>query len=77
MSGIETLVVGYRPGDRRIHEIEDKFGLHFVAVRNCIGGCGYPVYFNSSGIDAARARDCQVICDQCMNENRADVIRAL
>ena len=74
---IETLLIGYRPGDRRIHEIVDKYGIRFLAVRKCIGGCGYPVHFNASGLATARDRDADVICENCMNENRAEIERSM
>lgn len=65
MAGIERVVVGYRKGSRRVRELEDRFGLHAVAVRNCMAGCGYPVYFYSGGIDAVRERDAEVVCEEC------------
>lgn len=74
---IERLVVGYRPGDRRIQQLKDQHGLQTTPVRNCFGGCGYPVHFYSGGIDAARDKDAEVICTVCMDENRAEIMAAL
>lgn len=65
MSGLGRIVVGYRKGDRRVHQLEDTFGLHAVAVRTCMAGCGYPVLFYSGGVDAVRERDAEVICEEC------------
>lgn len=72
--GIGRLVVGYRKGDRRVHQLRDDFGIHAVAVRKCIAGCGYPVYFFSGGIDAVREKDAEVICDECRQEHYGDLM---
>lgn len=74
---LETLVVGYRPGNRRILEITEKYGVQFLAVRQCIAGCGYPVHFNASGLAAARDKDAQVVCDVCMDRYRGEIEAAL
>jgi hypothetical protein len=68
MSGLERIVVGHRKGSRKVQMLEDQFGLHAVAVRNCMAGCGYPVYFYSGGIDAVRERDAEVVCEECRQQ---------
>lgn len=73
MSGLGRVVVGYRANDRRRLELIDRFGVAVVPVRNCVAGCGYPVYFTPSGIDAARTRDAEVICDQCYQAHKAEI----
>lgn len=75
MAGLERIVVGYRKGDRRMKLLEDTYGIHAVAVRNCMAGCGYPVYFYSGGIDAVRERDAEVVCDVCKELYYPDLIR--
>lgn len=77
MSGLERIVVGYRKGDRRVHQLEDTFGLHAVETRKCMAGCGYPVVFYSGGIDAVRERDAEVICDVCKELYYGDLMREL
>lgn len=77
MSGLERIVVGYRPGSRRIQWLKDTYGLNAVAVRKCMAGCGYPVYFYSGGIDAVRERDAEVVCEECKQEHYADLMREL
>lgn len=74
---IERLVVGHRHGSRKIQKLADDFGIHCVAVRKCIAGCGYPVYFASGGIDAARDKDAEVICEECKAEFYADIVAEL
>lgn len=63
--GIGRIVVGYRKGSRKVHELEDQFGIRAVQVRQCMAGCGYPVFFCSGGIDAVRDRDAEVVCEEC------------
>ena len=63
--GIGRIVVGYRPGSRRIQWLRDSYGIHSVAVRKCYAGCGYPVHFFSGGVDAVRERDAEVVCEEC------------
>lgn len=75
MAGLERIVVGYRKGSRRVAWLEDTFGLHAVAVRKCMAGCGYPVYFYSGGVDAVRERDAEVVCEECRDLYYADLIR--
>ena len=65
MSGIGRIVVGYRPGDRRVLKLKDQYGIHAIVVRKCYAGCGYPVSFFSGGVDAVRERDAEVVCDEC------------
>lgn len=77
MSGLGRVVVGYRPGDRRVHKLHDEHGLEVRQVRKCVAGCGYPVFFYSGGYDAAWERDAEVMCDNCYQENRMDVQAAL
>lgn len=74
---IERYIVGYRPGSRRIHELEDRYGIHTVAVRACIAGCGYPVHFTTSGVQAIRERDPEVICEECRDRYYPDLQREL
>ena len=63
--GLGRVVVGYREGDRRRHQLQAQFGITSVMVRKCVAGCGYPVYFYSGGIQAVRDRDAEVVCDEC------------
>lgn len=65
MAGIERIVVGYRPGDRKVQYLKDTFGLEAIEVRKCFAGCGYPVSFFSGGLDAVRDRDAEVVCTVC------------
>lgn len=73
MSGLGRLVVGYRKHDRRRLRLIDEHGVQSVAVRKCVAGCGYPVYFVQSGLDAARTRDAEVICDECYQQHKDQV----
>ena len=75
MSGLERIVVGHRKGSRKVQYLQDTFGLHAVAVRNCMAGCGYPVYFYSGGIDAVRERDAEVVCEECRELYYPDLMR--
>lgn len=77
MSGIDRIVVGYRPGSRRIQWLRDTYGIHAVAVRKCMAGCGYPVHFFSGGIDAVSDRDAEVICEECKELYYADLLREM
>jgi hypothetical protein len=65
VAGIERIVVGYRPGDRKVAYLKEHYGLETIAVRPCIAGCGYPVSFYSGGLDAVRERDAEVVCTVC------------
>lgn len=65
MPGIGRVVVGYRENDRRRLLLRDRYGIESVAIRKCMAGCGYPVYFFSGGVDAVRERDAEVVCDEC------------
>lgn len=65
MAGYGRVVVGYREHDRRRLLLLDKYGIQSVAIRKCMAGCGYPVYFFSGGVDAVRERDAEVVCDEC------------
>ena len=76
MSRLGRVVVGYRPGDRRIRRAEDQ-GEAVRTTTRCAAGCGYPVLFTVSGYDAARYRDAEVICDNCYQENKAEIQEAL
>lgn len=67
-SGIGRIVVGYRPGSRRIQLLRDRYGLEAVAVRKCYAGCGYPVHFYSGGVQAVTERDAEVVCQECRDE---------
>lgn len=75
--GVGRLVVGYRPGSRRILENMERFGLEAHAVRKCFAGCGYPVLFYSGGIDAVNDRDAEVVCDVCKAEFYGDLMAEL
>jgi hypothetical protein len=77
MPGIERIVVGWREGSRKVNELRDTFGIHAVAVRKCMAGCGYPVYFASGGIDAVRDRDAEVICQECRDLYYPELIKEL
>lgn len=77
MSGLGSVVVGYRPGDRRILALADRYGIHTVAVRKCVAGCGYPVRFYSGGVDAARDRDAEVVCDECRQRYYPEIMADL
>lgn len=65
MSGIGRIVVGYRPGDRRVNRNRELHGLEPREVRKCFAGCGYPVLFYSGGVDAVSDRDAEVVCSEC------------
>lgn len=75
--GIGRIVVGYRPGDRRVQELRDTFGLEVREVRQCFAGCGYPVSFYSGGIDAVNERDAEVVCAECKAEFYPELMAAL
>lgn len=75
--GVGRIVVGYRPGDRRVLENRERFGLEPRLVRQCFGGCGYPVYFYSGGVDAVADRDAEVVCTVCRNEHYSELVEAL
>lgn len=77
MSGLERIVVGYRQGSRRVQYLRDTFGIEAVAVRKCMAGCGYPVYFYSGGVDAVRERDAEVVCEECKELHYPDLMREL
>lgn len=67
-SGIGRIVVGYRPGDRRVNRNRELYGLEPRVVRRCFAGCGYPVLFYSGGVDAISERDAEVVCSVCKDE---------
>lgn len=73
MAGLRAVIVGYRRHDRRRLRLIDQHGLHSVAIKNCVAGCGYPVYFVQSGQDAYRSRDPEVICQECYDQHRDQV----
>lgn len=75
MAGLERIVVGHREGSRKVAYLKDTFGLHAVAVRKCMAGCGYPVYFYSGGIAAVAERDAEVVCEECKELYYADLMR--
>lgn len=72
--GLGRVVVGYREGSRIIKQLEDTYGLHAVKVRKCMAGCGYPVYFVPSGIDAVRDRDAEVVCVECKEQYYPEIM---
>ncbi len=74
--GLGRVVVGYRPGDRRIQRALDQGETVRETIR-CGAGCGYPVLFVMSGYDAAKNRDAVPICDPCYQENKAEIQEAL
>lgn len=76
-SGIGRIVVGYRPGDRRVLENLELHGIEPRVVRKCFGGCGYPVLFYSGGVDAVSERDAEVICTVCKDEHYAELMAQL
>lgn len=77
MSGLGRVVVGYRKHDRRRLQLIDDYGVHSVAVRPCVAGCGYPVFFVASGQDAVRHRDAEVICQECYDLYKDQVLAEL
>lgn len=76
-SGVGRIVVGYRPGDRRVIENLERYGLEAHEVRKCYAGCGYPVLFYSGGVDAVKDRDAEVVCTVCKEEFYSDLIAEL
>lgn len=77
MAGLERIVVGHRKGSRMVQWLADSFGIHCVAVRQCMAGCGYPVYFASGGIAAVVERDAEVICTECKERYYPQLIAEL
>jgi hypothetical protein len=77
VAGLGRVVVGYRANDRRRLRLEDEFGITSVAVRRCVAGCGYPVYFYSGGVDAIRDRDAEVVCDECRQRYYPEIMAEL
>jgi len=73
MSGLGRVVIGYRKHDRRRLRLIDEHGMQSVAVRKCAADCGYPVYFVRSGLDAARTRDAEVICQECYDRHKDQI----
>lgn len=65
MTGLGRIVVGYRKGSRKIRQLSDLYGIECVETRQCMAGCGYPIFFASGGVDAVRDRDAEVICAEC------------
>lgn len=76
MASLGRVVVGYRPGDRRIKRAEDQ-GHPVRVTTSCAAGCGYPVWYTPSGYDAARNRDAEVICDDCYQRYKSEIQEAL
>jgi len=74
--GIGRLLVGYRHDHRMLRYYSDV-GLPVRSVRRCIGGCGYEVFFNPSGITSAHEKDPEVICSECYARYKPEVQRAL
>ncbi len=64
MAALDAVVVGYREHDRRRLRLIDEHGVAFVKVRDCVAGCGYPVYFNLSAMDKL-GEGAEVVCEQC------------
>jgi hypothetical protein len=62
---IGRIVVGYRPGDRRVNRNRELYGIEPHEVRKCFAGCGYPVSFYTGGVDAVVERDAEVVCSEC------------
>lgn len=71
------IVVGHREGSRKVQELADQHGIHCVKVRNCMAGCGYPVYFASGGIDAIREKDAEVLCTECKQQYYPQIMAEL
>lgn len=76
MASLGRVVVGYRPGDRRIQRVLDQ-ELAVRETTRCAAGCGYPVLFAPSGYDAARHRDAEVICTVCYDIYKSEIQEAL
>lgn len=76
MASLGRVVVGYRPGDRRIRRAEDQ-GEVVRETTRCAAGCGYPVYYTYSGYTAAKDRDAEVICDDCYTLYKDEIQEAL
>ena len=76
-SGIGRIVVGYRPGDRRVNRNRELYGIEPQMVRRCFAGCGYPVYFYSGGIDAVSERDAEVVCSECKDRYYPELMAEL
>lgn len=77
MATIDRIVVGYRPGDRRVERNRALYGLEPRMIRRCYAGCGYPVWFYSGGVDAVSDRDAEVICTVCKEQFYPDLIAEL
>lgn len=73
MAGLRAVIVGYRQNDRRRLRLIDQEGIESVAIKACVAGCGYPVYFVKSGQDAYMSRDPEVICDPCYQQHKDQV----
>jgi hypothetical protein len=73
MAALGRVLVGFRKNDRRRLRLIDEYGLQFVGVRNCAAGCGYPVYFNASGVEALNEKDAEVICEECASLYRMEI----
>lgn len=76
-TGLGRIVVGYRPGDRRVNRNRELYGLEPTVIRKCMAGCGYPVLFYSGGVDAVRERDAEVICSECKERFYPDLMAEL
>lgn len=76
-SGIGRIVVGYRPGDRRVNRNRELYGLEPRVVRQCMAGCGYPVLFYSGGVDAVSERDAEVVCTVCKEQYYPELMAEL
>jgi len=77
VAGLERVIVGYRHHDRRRLRLIDQQGIDSVAIKKCVAGCGYPVFFVKSGQDAYMSRDPEVICDDCYQRDKQHVQAAL
>ncbi len=74
MAGLERVMVGYRAHDRRRLMLIDQYGVQSVAVRNCVADCGYPVYFNASGIASMHGNGgSEVVCQECADRYMLDI----
>lgn len=68
MSGVGSVVVGYRREDRmKLRDLELNYGLRAFRAGKCIN-CRHEVCYVQSGADAIRNRDPQLICDVCWDE---------
>ena len=76
MSGLGSVIVGYREGDPQIGRLWEEHGRRALPHRGCIS-CGVVTWFVESGVDAIRTRDPEVICDVCFAVHEQQVTMEL